>query len=59
MAKLVFHHSSLAKGYVCKGCGWTENYRGIFGVGEKRHIPNNIHKVDSNRFHIVEYWIRK
>lgn len=42
LAKLVFHHSSLAKGYVRKECGWIESYSGIFGVGEKRHIPNNI-----------------
>ena len=47
------HHSALARGYVSrKGTGYTEAYRGRFGIGIVRHSP----RYDSTSYHYKTYY---
>lgn len=56
---LVFHHSAVVRGYVRKGHGYDEPYKGRFGKGVKRHIPNLECARKSTYYHIVEYYIEE
>lgn len=53
-----FHHWSLAKGYIPKGCTYDKEYVGRFGEGFTRHLSYCECPV-SRRYHVVEYWIKK
>ena len=57
-----YHHSSIAKGYVRKGQPITMPYKGKYGNGMVKHIPNlecRIHGRVSTNYHIIEYYIEQ
>lgn len=50
---LTEHHTSAARGYVSrKGNGYTEAYRGNFGIGVVRHSP----RWDTTSYHYKTYY---
>lgn len=50
---LTEHHTASARGYVSrKGTGYTEAYRGRFGIGIVRHSP----RWDSTSYHYKTYY---
>lgn len=51
-----YHHRALQRGYQKKGEPFDEFYRGKFGTGFIKHIPNNECSV-SNNFHFIDYYI--
>ena len=53
---LTLHHTSTGKGYMSrkKLYGTCEVYKGRFGEGIIKRLPS----FDSNRYHIVEYWVK-
>lgn len=57
---LVFHHSAVVRGgYVRKGHGYDEPYKGRFGKGIKKHIPNLECARKSTYYHVIEYYIEQ
>jgi hypothetical protein len=55
---LVFHHSALERGYIGKKNGYNEYYKGLYGVGIKKHIPNCERAHTSNTYyHYIEYYL--
>lgn len=51
---LTLHHSALARGYVSrKSEGYTEAYRGRFGIGIKAHRPSN----GMTSHHNISYYV--
>lgn len=56
--KVSSHHTALSRGYICKDCGYVEEYAGKYGKGFIEHRPNVWDKV-SNSYHIIEYFIYK
>lgn len=55
-SNLIYHHSSLCRGYLRKDCGFEQPYSGRFGFGFIKHIPNCNRKV-SNNYHWIDYYI--
>jgi len=53
---LAFHHSALGRGYIGKRNGRSDYYKGLYGVGIKKHIPNCESSV-SNTYHYIEYYL--
>lgn len=50
---LTEHHTASARGYVSrKTAGYTEAYKGRFGIGIVRHSP----RYDSTSYHYVTYY---
>lgn len=54
---LAFHHSALERGYIRKKNGYNEYYKGLYGVGIKKHIPNCEMTRTSNTYHCIEYYL--
>lgn len=58
--ELVNSHSALCKGYLKKGCKYTEYYDGKFGVGYIEHVPNCESVLcHNNNYHVIRYYIEK
>lgn len=57
--QLYFHHIATRRGYVGKNKGYDEPYKGRFGEGIIKHIPNLLGRVRSTYYHDIIYFIYK
>ena len=57
--KLHFHHIATRLGYVGKNAAYDEPYKGRFGEGIIKHIPNLLSRVRSTRYHDIIYFTYK
>ena len=58
-SQLELQHKAVGRGYIRKGRGYDEVYKGRFGTGYKRHIPTPNSGIKGNSYHFIEYWIDK